>query len=86
MPPRLNQSKIDSILELDAEGLRPCDIARTLDVSYPAVMKYTKTREQKRGPRPRPPAARSDTRSYTQRFFGDPLPGRSALDKRKPGK
>jgi hypothetical protein len=25
----------------------------------------------------------ADTRDYTQRFFGDPLPGRSALDRKK---
>lgn len=26
-----------------------------------------------------------DTRDYTQRFFGDPLPGRSALDRARAG-
>lgn len=81
-------------------GNKPYTIARHFGVGYEWLKRrivpgYSGTRSNCSGfirpirkkPRENVPSVPKDTRDFTARFMGDPLPGRSALDKmRKQGR
>ena len=77
---------IEQIRERRRAGWTLQDIQREAGVAYYTVLQYCKGIHPSNRPERQPLAVAEvieDTRDFTARFCGDPLPGRSALDRMK---
>ena len=63
-------------------GTTPNTVRRALDPEYVERMRAYERNRDRSDRRPARHAIPADTRTLTARLFGDPLPGRSALDRR----